>query len=177
MTNPASSSVPGYPDPDTMGDINLLLSRTDIPTNPFNRIPRLNDAGQITTPSGDVVGDVESALQRYGAVLNGTADDTAALQETIDWFAATYPRSVLRFPNMVNQRARLTGELVVDMAKTAIDFSQLAILVVDARVQCVDLWIALFPIACGGAHADFAPPGQTVPPRRVFLELGCRLVR
>jgi hypothetical protein len=79
----------------------------------------LPDAGQV------VGGKVESALQRYGAVLNGTTDDTAALQETIDWFAATYPRSVLRFPNMVNQRARLTGELVVDMAKTAIDFSQL----------------------------------------------------
>lgn len=92
---------------------------------PFNPVEQDPYTRQLVTADGQVVGDVESALQRYGAVLNGTADDTAALQETINWFAATYPRSVLRFPNMANQRARLASTLFIDMAKTAIDFSQL----------------------------------------------------
>lgn len=97
-----------------------------------------NEHGALSTENGRAVGHVESALQRYGAVFNGTTNDTAALQETINWFAATHPRSVMRLPNMVNQRARLASTLFNDMAKVAIDFSQLE-LRPDAGVTALQL--------------------------------------
>lgn len=62
MTNPASSSVPGYPDPDTMGDIALLLQRGDIPTNPMNQIPRINSQNQLVNKDGQAVGGVVATL-------------------------------------------------------------------------------------------------------------------
>lgn len=57
MTNPASSSVPGYPDPDTMGDIALLLQRGEIPTNPMNQIPRINQQRRLINKDGLLLGD------------------------------------------------------------------------------------------------------------------------
>lgn len=77
MTNPASSSVPGYPDPDTMGDIALLLNRGDIPTNPMNQIPRINSQNQLVDKDGQVV----SIKPKYTAVLDLEVEKTAAAAE------------------------------------------------------------------------------------------------
>ena len=63
MTNPASSSVPGYPDPDTMGDIALLLQRGEIPTNPMNQIPRINAQRQLVNKDGLVFGGFRHAVR------------------------------------------------------------------------------------------------------------------
>lgn len=67
MTNPASSSVPGYPDPDTMGDIALLLQRGEIPTNPMNQIPRINAQRQLVDKDGQVVGGGVATYPDYAS--------------------------------------------------------------------------------------------------------------
>lgn len=81
MTNPASSSVPGYPDPDTMCDIALLLQRGEIPTNPMNQIPRINAQGQLVDKDGDfLLGGATGVL--YAPPADGT-NQTAQIEAVI----------------------------------------------------------------------------------------------
>lgn len=86
-----------------------------------------NGEWSILTSEGRVVGNIESALQRYGAVFNNSADDADAIQQTADWFAGTFPRSVLRFPNVKGLGAVLGKTIQMDMALVAADFSQLTL--------------------------------------------------
>lgn len=75
MTNPASSSVPGYPDPDTMGDIALLLQRGEIPTNPMNQIPRINAQRQLVDKDGQVVGGGVATSRNRAVILGDSRVD------------------------------------------------------------------------------------------------------
>lgn len=83
MVNPASSSVPGYPDPDVMGDIALLMQRTDVPTNPMNNIPRLTAPGRelIDPMTGAPVGQVSGLVA--GSAASAVAN-TNALQSALN---------------------------------------------------------------------------------------------
>lgn len=87
MPQIASSSVPGYPDVDLMLDLDLLLRRVDVASNPLNNIPRINPARNalldpltgLPVASGGGTGNVA-----YLAPAPTGNDDTAILQEFFD---------------------------------------------------------------------------------------------
>lgn len=87
MVQLASSSVPGYPDVELMLDLDLLLQRTDVSSNPLNNIPRINEERDalldpltgLPIASGGGSGNVA-----YLAPAPTGNDDTTILQDFFD---------------------------------------------------------------------------------------------
>ena len=63
--------------------------------------------------------EAESAMSRYGAVLNGTTDDSGAIQQTLDYMASTFPGRGFVLPFGA---AKINSGLTVDVGKSAVDF-------------------------------------------------------
>lgn len=82
----ASSSVPGFPDVDLMLDLDLLLSRTDVASNPLNNIARISeDRLQLIDPlTGLPFNTGGTGNVAYLAPAPSGNDDTTILQEFLD---------------------------------------------------------------------------------------------
>lgn len=85
MVQLASSSVPGFPDVDLMLDLNLLLKRIDVQSNPLNDIPRISDDRQdlIDPLTGLPIVDNGGNVKYLAPAPTGN-DDTDVLQEFLD---------------------------------------------------------------------------------------------
>lgn len=91
MVQLASSSVPGFPDVELMLDLDLLLQRTDVTSNPLNNIPRINPARDalLDPLTGlPIVSGGGSGNVAYLAPAPSGNDDTAILQEFFDDMSA-----------------------------------------------------------------------------------------
>lgn len=89
----------------------------------------LDDASRAALQAS---GEVEMALSRYGVVLNGTADDSAGLQQAIDWFGATYPGRQMVMPKFSGSSTKLASGLTANASLMGINFSGLSINAVGA---------------------------------------------
>lgn len=74
---------------------------------------------------------IEASLSRYGAVFNGTTDDSAAIQQALDAFAFDHPGGTALFPPGV-AGARLESGLSVDVSKIDINFNNLKMFPIGA---------------------------------------------
>ena len=63
----------------------------------------------------------ESRLEKSGAVLTGTTDDSVAIQDALEWMAATYPRVRAQFP--AGSTIKLNSGLTLYADAHAIDFN------------------------------------------------------
>ncbi len=106
-----------------------------------------------TDAAGNVIGidyatgmlAFESALERYGAVFNGTSDDSGAIQDAINWFYSKYPDGVASFP-MGCSAAIATG-LVFDASKSSINFNGL-------NIDCAPMGEGTIPFTIDGSGVN-----------------------
>jgi len=83
-----------------------------------------------------------SALERYGAVFNGTSDDSGAIQNAINWFYSEFPDGTATFP--MSQRTAIATGLVFDAAKSNIQFNGL-------RINCAPMGEGTIPFTVDGS--------------------------